>query len=113
MGGRIRRLPSRLARAGCTRCRRLGWTPRSARAPGLAAPGARGDRTWGDPGLRRPGCPPPQPPMASPRSTSLASAPMLSIDPLETPHSAPTADPFVLLVDDHAPSLRQLQDVVT
>jgi CheY-like chemotaxis protein len=38
---------------------------------------------------------------------------MLSIDTLEFPASAPTADPFILLVDDHAPSLRQLQDVVT
>ena len=38
---------------------------------------------------------------------------MLSIDTLESPASAPTADPFILLVDDHAPSLRQLQDVVT
>jgi two-component system C4-dicarboxylate transport response regulator DctD len=38
---------------------------------------------------------------------------MLSIDTLESPTSAPTADPFILLVDDHAPSLRQLQDVVT
>ena len=38
---------------------------------------------------------------------------MLSIDSLESPVPAPTAGPFVLLVDDHAPSLRQLQDVVT
>ena len=38
---------------------------------------------------------------------------MLSIDSLESPTPAPTAGPFVLLVDDHAPSLRQLQDVVT
>ena len=38
---------------------------------------------------------------------------MLSIDSLESPAPAPTAGPFVLLVDDHAPSLRQLQDVVT
>src|SRR3954452_24187028 len=51
--------------------------------------------------------------MAPPRTSTLASAPMLSIDSLDSPASAPTADPFVLLVDDHAPSLRQLQDVVT
>jgi len=38
---------------------------------------------------------------------------MLSIAPIEALLPAPTADPFVLLVDDHAPSLRQLQDVVT
>jgi CheY-like chemotaxis protein len=38
---------------------------------------------------------------------------MLSIDTLEPRAPAPTAAPFVLLVDDHAPSLRQLQDVVT
>lgn len=38
---------------------------------------------------------------------------MLRIDSLESAPPAPAADPFVLLVDDHAPSLRQLQDVVT
>ncbi len=38
---------------------------------------------------------------------------MLSIEPLEALLPAPTAGPFVLLVDDHAPSLRQLKDVVT
>ncbi len=37
---------------------------------------------------------------------------MLSIDSLESSVPAPTASPFVLLVDDHAPSLRQLRDVV-
>ena len=38
---------------------------------------------------------------------------MLSTDSLDPPASAPSADPFVLLVDDDAPSLRQLEVVVT
>ncbi len=38
---------------------------------------------------------------------------MLSLDSLESSIAASIADPFVLLVDDHAPSLRQLHDVVT
>ena len=38
---------------------------------------------------------------------------MLSIAALESSVPARTASPYVLLVDDHAPSLRQLQDVVT
>ncbi len=38
---------------------------------------------------------------------------MLHTDPRESSPHAPTAGPFVLLVDDHAPSLRRLQDVVT
>jgi len=37
---------------------------------------------------------------------------MLSIDHLDPPEPASTADPFVLLVDDHAPSLNRLRNVV-